>query len=64
MKEPTERESWRSSLQRAAWTALVYSALTAARAQEVLARRKKERALQREEDRLRRKIESVWDALG
>jgi hypothetical protein len=47
-----------------AWRAIVYSALAVARVKETADQWKKKREQQKIEDKLRRNIQSVWDALG
>lgn len=47
-----------------AWKLLVYSALAAARAKEAADEWQKKREQKKVEDKLRRNIQSVWDALG
>lgn len=54
MKEP---------LKKAALAVLVYSALAARKAGAVLKEHRKRREQKRAEDRLRRRVQSVWDAL-
>jgi hypothetical protein len=54
----------KQSTQQAAWKLVVYSALAAARAKEAADEWQKKRAQKKVEDKLRRNIQSVWDALG
>jgi biopolymer transport protein ExbB/TolQ len=54
----------RPTTKQTAWKLVIYSALAVARAKEAADEWEKKRQQKRVEDKLRRNIQSVWDALG
>jgi hypothetical protein len=54
----------KESPKQTAWRLIVYSALAAARAKEAAEKWQEQREQKKVEDKLRRNIQSVWDALG
>ena len=58
--KPTPKQT----AEQAAWRLIVYSALAVARAKEAADHWEKKRQQKKVEDKLRRNIQSVWDALG
>jgi biopolymer transport protein ExbB/TolQ len=58
--KPTPKQT----AEQTAWRLIVYSALAVARAKEAADTWEKKRQQKKIEDKLRRNIQSVWDALG